>query len=41
MDFPDFEVSKQFQTLETIYQSDRRHFPEDLNHHQHPYNNFK
>jgi hypothetical protein len=32
MDFPDFEGSKEFQTLETIYQSDRHHVPEDLNH---------
>jgi len=27
MDFPGFEGSKEFKTVETIYQSDRRHVP--------------
>ena len=41
MDFHDFEDSKEFQTSETIFQSDRRHFTEDLNDHQHRCNNLK
>jgi len=40
MDFSDIEGSKEFQTLETICQSHRRHVPEDVND-QHPCNNFK